>query len=148
MNLTKILLVVSIMFASFIEVGCGSTNPTTNGYNQYQTGYNTGYTGYNNGYNNGALACGSGQSYMNNNISGACQPGYISQGTSCVCQSGVTGLPTNTTTATNNQCQLAGYYFVQGTNFSGCYSNAQNLCYQGYVYVPTLGPQGMCVQHQ
>jgi len=150
MNLSKIFTIVGIVFASFIQVGCGTATPTTTtGYSQAVNGVcpvNTylvannqcapSNTAYNNGYNTG-VTCGSGQSYYNNNYTGACQAGYINQGSQCVCQ----GTASATPTPTNTGCQAPGYYYVQG----GCYNNAQNLCYQGYVYVT---PIGMCVQHQ
>ena len=139
MNLSKLFTVVGIVFASFIQVGCGTATQTTAGYMQAvngvcQVGYtlvannqcapNTGVNGYNNGYNNGyAATCSVGNSYPNTNYA-ACQNGFVQQGSQCVCQN---GLNTNVNPVQNNGCQ-AGTYFYQNS----CYP--QGPCAQGYVF--------------
>lgn len=139
----KLFALVAIVFASFIQVGCGNQNPNQNalGLNQYQNGCPVGqtwmngactYTG-NNTYPGGNTGmCSSGPSYPASTY--GCMQGYIMQANQCVCQSSITG----TTGTQNGQCQQ-GYFYVQGS----CYQ--QGPCYTGYAYVT---PTGMCYRVQ
>ncbi len=134
MKFKNLFAVIAVMFASFIQVGCGTSVPSTVGFNQqgncpvgqtFLNGMCT-YTGYT--QQPGVNSCTSGPSYPGSAY--GCQPGYILQGSSCVCQTGV-----NQPGVTNGQCQLPGYFFVQGS----CYQ--QGPCMEGYAYVT---PTGMC----
>lgn len=137
----KLFALVAIVFASFIQVGCGNQNPNQNtlGYNQYQNGCPVGqtfvngmctYTGNNTNYQNNG-SCTSGASYQPGAY--GCTFGYVMQGNQCVCQATITGTGTQ-----NGGCQQ-GYFFVQGS----CYQ--QGPCMQGYAFVT---PTGMCYRIQ
>jgi hypothetical protein len=137
----KLFAFVAIMFAGFIQVGCGTQNSNPNALtnNQFQNGCPVGqtfmngvctYTG-NNTYNNGTSSCTSGASYPGSTY--GCAQGYIMQGNQCVCQASITGTGTQ-----NGGCQQ-GYFMVQGS----CYQ--QGPCIQGYAFVT---PTGMCYRIQ
>jgi len=126
MNIKNLIALVAVVFASFIQVGCGTATPTTTGYGQMAP------------------------------VNGMCQPGYVLMNNMCSLSSGVnpygnTGYNNgyNTGYGGAGSCQIAaGQYFVQGGFMNGvqvqpgCYT--QGPCTTGYAYVQQVG---LCVIH-
>jgi len=122
MNIKNLIALVAVVFASFIQVGCGSAVPTTLGYNQAGS-CQMGYTMVN------------GQCVYGAANTGVCPTGSTLINGQCIS----TG---NTTGTTGGQGCQSGYFYVQAPGALGCYQ--QGICYQGYAYVT---PLNMCVWH-
>jgi hypothetical protein len=147
MKISKFFAVMAIVFASFIQVGCGSANQqNTLGYNQNPNGCPVGQTyingycqvSYNNGYNNtNTGACAQGQSYQyTGGTYGSCNPGYALQGLTCTCQTGGTiSQNTGVTGGLQQGSCRAGYLQTP----YGCYE--QGPCRPGDAYIT---PYGQC----
>ena len=143
MNFKTLYVLAALVFASFIQVGCGTATPTTALGNNMgsvcsQYGANGTCLSYSQpGINNGVNSCMQGPSYYSNQAS--CGVGYIYQNGQCVCQAngGINGNNGNGVNG-QNQCGSPGYFMTQ----FGCFP--QGPCPTGTAYVT---PYGLCYMH-
>ena len=141
MRIKNLLAVVAVMFASVIQVGCGTAQQGNCAAGQiFQNGVCT-TTGMQNGWTtNTGGSCTSGPSYMAGTY--GCAVGYLQQGNQCVCNSAVaTGTPTPTGT---NGC-TTGYSYLNYPQYGvqGCFQQGQ--CASGYAFHT---PSGYCFRAQ